>query len=460
MINKEVSRDEPGGKAKSFPVSRPPRSEPPSPQPAAPVLMRDRAFWGITATQFLGAFNDTLFKQLLLLMAIPVGGHALGTDRQGVATIVFALPFILGSGYAGYLSDRYGKRRVIVWSKVAEIVVMALGLAGFLYYGVTGYTGLLIVLFLMGLHSTFFGPGKYGILPEMLREEDLPRANGIILMTTFLAIIFGTSSAGLLKHWLLPSGAMEAAAQDASRLAWGSLICIGIAMVGTLTSLQLRPVSPAHPGLRFTWETLAVPRDTRAVLWRDRALWWALVASCVFWLVSGIAIQAVNSLGLRQLGLNDSWTSMLTAFIAVGIMAGAIAGGQLCRVWPHRRVVLLGVGTMILASSLLAITLPGGAHWLGFRGTIPVLMLLGLGAGCFAIPVQVFIQSRAPDEQKGRMIAVMNQMNFVAIFLAGIIYHVADRVLVHGNHPRSWLFGLMALFLLPVAAFYRLPENR
>src|SRR6185369_16783156 len=197
-------------------------------------LFRDRSFWGMTATQFFGAFNDNLFKQLMLLLAIPVGAAAARkADEQGLATMLFSLPFVLFSGFAGYLSDRYSKRTMIVACKVAEIGIMLLGMIGFLAYGTTGYRGLLVVLFLMGTHSAFFGPGKYGILPELFREEDLPRANGVILMTTFLAIIFGTASAGFLGDLLY-----NAAGQRVPERLWiGSLFCIGIAACGTIASL-------------------------------------------------------------------------------------------------------------------------------------------------------------------------------------------------------------------------------
>src|SRR5881397_614870 len=110
-----------------------------------PPLFRDRSFWGMTATQFLGAFNDNLFKQLMLLLAIPVGAAAAQkADEQGLATMIFSLPFVLFSGFAGWLSDRYSKRTMIVLCKLAEIGIMLLGMLGFLAYGTTGYRGLLI----------------------------------------------------------------------------------------------------------------------------------------------------------------------------------------------------------------------------------------------------------------------------------------------------------------------------
>src|SRR5437868_15227479 len=221
-------------------------------------LFRDRSFWGMTATQFLGAFNDNLFKQLMLLLAIPVGAAAAQkADEQGLATMIFSLPFVLFSGFAGWLSDRYSKRTMIVLCKVAEIGIMLLGMLGFLAYGTTGYRGLLVVLFLMGTHSAFFGPGKYGILPELFREQDLPRANGVILMTTFLAIIFGTASAGFLGDLLYdPAGR-----RVPERLWIGSLLCIGIAVCGTLTAMLVRRVRPAVPNLRLQPSSLLIPAD-------------------------------------------------------------------------------------------------------------------------------------------------------------------------------------------------------
>src|SRR5438874_6350049 len=239
------------------------------PAASRPLLFRDRSFWGMTATQFLGAFNDNLFKQLMLLLAIPVGAAATQkADQQGLATMIFSLPFVLFSGFAGFLSDRYSKRTMIVACKVAEIGIMLLGMLAFLAYGTTSYRGLLVVLFLMGTHSAFFGPGKYGILPELFREEDLPRANGVILMTTFLAIIFGTASAGLLGDLLY-----NAAGQRVPERLWiGSLFCVGIAVLGTITSLLVRPFPAAVPGLSFQPSGLFIPPDTRRLLASDRPL--------------------------------------------------------------------------------------------------------------------------------------------------------------------------------------------
>jgi MFS family permease len=424
-------------------------------------LFRDRSFWGMTATQFLGAFNDNLFKQLMLLLAIPVGAEAARkADEQGIATMLFSLPFVLFSGFAGYLSDRYSKRTMIVLCKVAEIGIMLLGMVGFLAYARIGYPGLLLVLFLMGTHSAFFGPGKYGILPELFREADLPRANGVILMTTFLAIIFGTASAGVLGGLLY-----DAAGQRVPERLWvGSLMCVGIAVCGTLTSLLVRPIPAAVPDLPFQPSSLVIPPDTRALLLADRPLLAALVVSCMFWLVSGVAMQAVNSLGMTQLGVGEQRTSLMTAVIGLGIAAGAVLAGRLSKGKADFRLVTWGAWGMVVGMAVMAISLPAGGagfrHLLGYAGSFPVLVFLGAAAGMLAVPVQVFIQSRPPEDQKGRMIAVMNLTNFIAILLSGLIYFGLDRVITAFGWPRSVLFGFNALLILPVAVVFRPRESR
>lgn len=432
--------------------------------PSHAKLFRDRAFWGITATQFLGAFNDNLFKQLVLLLSVPVATATLENstvdahDQQGIATMVFSLPFVLFSGVAGWLSDRYSKRTVICLAKAAEIVVMALGMFAFLSYGHVGYTGLLTVLALMGLHSTFFGPGKYGILPELFREEDLPKANGVIVMTTFMAIILGTAGAGGIKF--LAGDASLSPEQTATGLWKGSLICIGIAVIGTWTSLWIRRVPASEPGLFLTWDAaLGCGREVRGALARDRHLIQALLATCVFWLTSGIAIQAVNALGKGQLGENDFWTSILVALIGLGIALGAVIAGKFSRGAGDFRFARLGSWGLVVAALPFALTRQPLGHWLGYRGVAALLVVLGMSAGMFAIPVQVFLQSRAPAGLKGRVIALMNQSNFIAVFCAGWFYEFASYVIESWHGPRSWMFAVMAAIMLPVALFYGPPAE-
>lgn len=424
-----------------------------APDDGRPPLFQDAGFWGITFTQFLGAFNDNVFKQLMLLLAVPIAGLAAAEDQQGLATIVFSVPFILFSGFAGFLSDKNPKRPIIIASKVAEIVIMLLGMLAFIAYPVTGYTGLLIVLFLMGAQSSFFGPGKFGILPEMLRDDDLPRANGVIVMSTFLAIIFGTAIAGLLGDIFVienPDGS-----RDTGRMWIGSLVCVTIAVAGTVSAWFVRKTPPAEPDLKLALESFAAPHSTRKMLWLDWPLFSTLLALSVFWMISSLVMQSVNSLGIVQLGLSKFATSILTASIGVGIGVGAVAAGRLTHGDSDFHLVRKASWAMVVLMLVIGFGLPVGHPMLGFWLSLPVLVMLGAAAGAYAIPLQVFMQARPPATQKGRVIAVVNQLNFTGIMLSGVVYKAFDRVIEAQSWSRSYLFVLTAGLMLPLAAAFR-----
>jgi acyl-[acyl-carrier-protein]-phospholipid O-acyltransferase/long-chain-fatty-acid--[acyl-carrier-protein] ligase len=421
-----------------------------APADARPPLLRDRAFWGMTSAQFLGAFNDNLYKQLMLLLAIRVlpgnpGGAQLAKadDVQGLAMAVFCVPFLLFSGFAGFLSERISKRTIVVGAKVAEIGITLLGMGAFLsgaWYAMLG------VLFLMGVHSAFFGPAKYGVLPEMFRERDLPQANGIFLMTTFLAIIFGTALAGFLKDSL------------GDRLWLASLACVMVAIAGTIAALQLRAVPPANAALRFSPGELTFPKEIRAILAKDRPLLLALLASCVFWFIGGVVQQAVNALGKVQFGLEDKFTSMLTACIGVGIAIGCISAGRLSGSRADFRLVRIGSWGIVgsLLGVYFAAALPGN----GLRYVSVMVLLIGVGfcAGLFAVPLQVFLQSRPPPGLKGRTIASMNLANWIAIIGSAGVYGGLASLVNRFAWPQSTMFLATCAFMLPVALLYR-PRN-
>lgn len=422
-----------------------------------PPLLKDRSFWGLALTQFLGAFNDNVFKQIVLLLALPVaagaGAMQSSEDMQGWATFVFSLPFVLFSGFAGYLSDRFSKAPIIVYSKVAEIVVMLLGMVAFYYYGSWGSPGTWTVLFLLATQSTFFGPGKYGMLPELFRASDLPRANGLILMSTFLAIIFGVTFAGKLMTWLVDK---ELAATE--RLWIGSLICIVIAVVGTLTSLMIRKTPIAQPNAKLTADAFGLNNEILSLLRNDKPLLMALLVSCVFWMVASIAMPAVNRIGVNMLALDLESTSILVGMIAVGIMIGAPLGGFLCRVLPSHHSVTIGLWGIVLCLLLLGFW-NGNALFLSVNLTRVVLILLGISAAIYSIPLQVFLQERPPTQLKGRMIATMNQANFLGMMMAGPLYQLFLQIAKWLNYPVSSVFWMIGIMVVPLAIFYRMGDK-
>jgi len=326
---------------------------------------------------------------------------------------------------------------------VAEIGIVLLGMAAFAAWNMLGMSGLLAVLFLMGTHSAFFGPPKWGILPELFAERDLPVANGIILMTTFLAIIFGTALAGMLVDLF-----------GVQRLWIASIACLVIAILGTQTALLVRPLKPVNPRLPFTWSALTVPGEIVALLRRDRQLFWAMCASCMFWMIGGIVQPSVNSLGKVQFGLKDGPTSVLAACMGIGIAFGCAVAGKLSQHRVNFGLVKLGAWLIVIILGILSIPGPDQFNLLRYPGTMAALVLLGASAGLFAVPIQVFLQTRPPETLKGRTIATTNLANWVAIIASAGIYGAFDVIVRLVHAPRAVIFALTAALMLPVALFY------
>lgn len=419
-------------------------------------IYRDRSFLGMLITQFLGAFNDNFFKQFLLYVCLDLAIGNREQNLQGVASVVFAVPFILFSGYCGFLSDRTSKRQIVVISKLAEVVVMFLGMLAFLSHSLLA---MFCVLFLMGTQSALFGPSKYGILPELFADRQLPRVNGSILMTTFLSIILAFWVSGEVKQLF------------AGQLWKASLFCIGIAVLGTLSSLMIRRTPVARPGLPFDWSVVAVSRDTWRVIWQDRRLFWTLLASSVFWTVGGVVYpNATNDLGKIQLGWSDAATGRLAACTGIGITLGCLVAGSLSRSRFDARLVKFGSWGMLLG--LIALSLPGDkltrklpsgelfeTHHLaiGIPAGVTALIWLGFCAGLFTVPLQVFLQAATPVEHKGRIIGAMNLANWIGLAFAGVYYTIWNQLFTSRSFPMpcNAMYGAAALMLIPLALLFR-----
>ncbi len=374
------------------------------------VVLRNRSLQGFVGAQFLGAFNDNLFKQLVLLLAarrlFP------GQDMQGVAFAVFALPFVLFSGIAGDLSERVSKRSVIRSMKVAEIGIAALGAWAL---QAADWHFLLGVLFLMGVHSAFFGPAKYGAIPEMVAEKDMLPANGVVAMTTFLATLLGSALPGPLLDHL------------GDRLWISGAVCVGIAMVGTLASALIRPLPAKDPARKVGPSPFGSLFATMRELRADRGIFYVLIVHSFFWFNGGVLQQAITGLG-GPTGLNlaadeNSLISLLLAILAVSIVTGSLLAPVIARRVPVAKLAFGGCVAMLGAQS--ALTLVGPVVSRAQGGLVlaaALLAIVGLAGACFVVPVQTFLQSAPPEGAKGRTFAVNNFLNFLFIFLAGVWY--------------------------------------
>lgn len=397
------------------------------------------------ATQFLGAFNDNVYKQMVLLICLDyVRLWNMSNDPfQTIANTLFALSFLAFSGYAGFLSDRFRKRNIVVLSKVAEIVVMLCGLFVLLAAPVGSTAllfGLIIVLVCMGSQSAFFGPSKYGILPEMMEEPRLPAANGWIQMTTFLAIIFGIAFAGVLK------------VQFENQLWIISSVCIVIAIAGTFTSLLIRNRPAAQPSLKFSASCLLVEKSVWQLLVKDRPLMIVLFVYSIFWFAGGVVLPTVNLVGKEQLEWKDDLTSLMNASMALGIAIGCGIAGAASRSRVAFWLVRLGAGgtgvAFVAVAVIAASSIPAAAkpYWFGTG-----LFFAGCFAGLLAVPLQVFLQARPPANQKGRVIGAMNLFTWTGILLSGAFYYVGNTIFASIGLPPCWILAALAPIMAAIA---------
>ncbi|HWL08139.1 MAG TPA: MFS transporter [Planctomicrobium sp.] len=430
--------------------------------PLTPSIFKDRGFWGITTTQFLTVFNDNFYKQIVLFICVGVAQSGGPGWLQGLATIVFSLPFILFSGFCGYLSDLFSKRTIVIVSKVWEVLLMGIGLIAFMQPDTTTMiTMMFVVLFLLGSHSALFGPAKYGLLPELFTQKQLPRVNGLFQMSMFIAIILGLWMSGVVLTQLRavsPNPAENAAATMAppDNLWVVAVICIAIATLGLIFGIIIRKTPVARPGLKFDKSDLIVNRETRIAIWQDKRLLTALAATSVFWATGGLVYPpAITDVGMKQFGLSEQQTGLMAAGTGFGIAVGCVLGMVFSKGTFNARLVRIGGWGMWIGLILLALPGSSSGTLLGPLGTGLMLVWLGVCAGMYNVPLQVLIQARAPTEHKGRVIGAMNLANWIGIYSSGIIYILASMVSSHFQLPHNLLFGIGAIFFLPIILFYR-----
>lgn len=478
QVTMDASRDE-SPDAVSHVSSVPDRSLRKTQVAPGQLTLASTAFWGFLTTQFLGAFNDNYFKQMVLLIsasnvAVVAGKGAANPDRQSLAMAAFALPFVLLSGLGGYMSDRFSKQYVIIGSKVAEIVIMAIAFVVLLIPGLSAdaqLMWLISVLFLMGGQSAIFGPSKYGILPEVFRADKLLPVNGAVQMTTFLAIIFGTACAGV-------------ALDSIREFLWiGSVIAVGIAVAGTVSSFLVPRIRAAEPNLKIRVENSAIPADVARLVLRERGLLKALLVAAVFWFLGGVTQMAVNTLGKSSMGLSSTRTSLMVAAIGFGIAAGCAMTGLCGGNGNGRRWVTGGAWLLFVSLSLIAFL---GSGQLGVPASSGVqgegiltglvradllewslrcsMTLLGFAAGMFVVPVQVYLQQAPPAALKGRLLGVQNLVTWIGILLSAAYFAICGVVLnrfggQNGESRYQWIvFVSLAALMLPICFFYRLPK--
>jgi acyl-[acyl-carrier-protein]-phospholipid O-acyltransferase / long-chain-fatty-acid--[acyl-carrier-protein] ligase len=395
-------------------------------------VLANGGFQAFLWTQFFGAFNDNVYRSIVGLRAL----HEQNGRYASLVVGVFVLPSLLFSGYAGHLADAISKRRVLIAVKVFEIAVMAFGLAAF----VSGrIEWMLLVVFLMGLHAAIFSPAKYGIVPEICRDEELSRANGLLEMSTFVAIVLASAVGSLLY-----------AAWSADLWKMG-LVTLAIAVAGLAVSLRITPVPASGSAEPFRLNPFAeVTTGTRHLL-KDRPLWLATLGISYFWFVAALLQPDLEYFGRQVLGADDLHIGLLWTFLAVGLGAGNLLAGRLSGDKVELGLAPLGAGSMALFAMLLAVA--GGSY----AAAVAAVVMLALASGLFAVPLYAYVQKRSGSQEKGRIIATANFLQTLAVVLStGLFWLCHDR---WGIRPDRITFALGVLTLAVTVYVLRLvPE--
>jgi acyl-[acyl-carrier-protein]-phospholipid O-acyltransferase / long-chain-fatty-acid--[acyl-carrier-protein] ligase len=390
---------------------------------AAHSLQRDRlmstTFVGLLLTQFLGATNDNILRWLV----IGIGKEYV--DKLHMSTVLsvgsgcLVLPYLLLAAPAGYLADRYSKRDVIIRCKVAEIIIMALAIGAILIGNI--YL-MFAVVALIGSQAALFGPAKLGSIPEMLRSSKISSANGMIGLTTVIATVVGTA----LGNWL----SLEKVTGKYGQERWwiSALVLVGIALAGWVASLFIMRLPAANPRRVFP-RNLAdqTVRDLKS-LGHDRALMRVALGIMFFWTFAMLFQLNIDQF-VQEGSMVEKQThvTLLLGALVVGVGLGSVLAG----VWSGGKVELgilpLGAGGLAFFAFLLytvqgVLVDPAGVYTLSYFAAAVFLLLLGVSAGLFDVPLAAYMQDRSPPEHRGSILAASNFLTFGGMLIAAIGY--------------------------------------
>lgn len=413
-------------------------------------LFSDKKFTPMFFTQFLGAFNDNLFKQAFLLVLAYGGASHLGLATSfatNLAALCFILPYFLFSALAGQIADTYEKSQLTQAIKLLEIVIMAIASVGFVmhWYGL-----LYVALFLMGTHSAFFGPIKYAYLPENLPKDRLIAANGLFQMGTSLAILTGMMSAGLLASLANPN-------------LWVSIATLSFAMMGYLAARATPKTVVANPK-PIDKNILRISFHTVATLWRLPLLFFVVLGNSWFWFYGATFLTQTAEFGKTILHGNQTVGTFLLVLFSVGTACGSV----LCKRLTNNQISLKLLPVGILGLTVFAVDLYFAAHAYqtlhidpnhtyfsiqqilhpkGIRIFVD-LFLLGAFGGLYIVPLYSMMQAFAPKNKRAQIVGANNIFNAFFMVVSALF-----SVAVLSRFALPVLFLITALINLAFGAF-------
>ena len=384
-------------------------------------LLKEQRFRPFFFTQFLGASNDNVFKTAFITLVAFHPASLSSLDGATLVTLlpgVFILPFFLFSATAGQIADKYEKSQIIRLVKVFEIAIMLFASAGFFMHNICLLAS---ALFMMGMHSTLFGPVKYSYLPQHLKEYELIGGNGMVEMGSFVAILLGQ----VLGAWLATAAQHELFTSTAILL---------IAMLGYWTSRGVPNSPAADSALKINWNPITETIRNIKLIWPQQQIWLAIVAISWFWFYGATLLGQFPNLAKDVLNGDESVFILLLSVFSIGIGLGSLLCEKLSKGRVELGLVVFGaIGLSIFGADLYAASTnihaassPVLQSYVSFIGTLSIsalghwrlltdIALIGLFGGFYIVPLYVLLQTRSKKSHQSRVIATNNIMN--ALFM-------------------------------------------
>ena len=385
-------------------------------------LLSTRRFLPMFVTQFLGALNDNVYKQALLLV-ITYGWinqqSASVSTLNNLAALLFILPYFIFSATAGQIADKYERASLVSGIKILEIIIMLIGSAGFLL----GHLWLLLLaLFLMGTHSTFFGPIKYAILPEILKPNELMSGNALFQSGTSMAILIG----------MILGGAVIS--DSDGNLLWISLTIVTIAVLGYFSSRFILKQNVTTPDLEIDWNFFRTSFQTIKYAKSIPLIYLVLLGNSWYWFYGATYLTQIPQLTQQNLHASENVVSLLLTFFSVGIGIGSLLCRRIGGTEVSLKMVPIGaigltVFALYLAASLAFVPERTGEllhladvfqqGWSYYHVMLAVTML-GISGGFYIVPLYAMMQAYSPRSHRARVVAANNILNAVFMVSSAI----------------------------------------
>ena len=420
-------------------------------------LLGTRRFLPMFVTQFFGALNDNVYKQALLLVITYGWINQQSADvstLNNLAALLFILPYFIFSATAGQIADKYERSQLVRGIKILEIVIMLIGSAGF----ILGHLWLLLLaLFLMGAHSTFFGPIKYAILPEILKPNELMSGNALFQSGTSIAILLG----------MILGGAVISTSQG--NLIWISLTVVIIAILGYFSSRFVLKQNVTSPDLKIDWNFFRTSFQTLNYAKSLPIVFLILLGNSWYWFYGATYLTQIPQLTQQNLHASENVVSLLLTFFSVGIGVGSLLCRRIGGSEVNLKMVPLGatgltVFAFYLAASLAFVPERTGemlglkdifTQGLSYYHVMLAVTLLGISGGFYIVPLYAMMQAFSPRSHRARVVAANNILNAVFMVSSAVfsiiilsIFKIDIKILFSITAILSAIFTTWLLFKL------------